>query len=76
MKKGPVYEKSFSFALRVVKMNIALKEANETLYWLDLLHQSEYLASEYFQTIQPQAEELVKRLVSNVKSSRVTNPHD
>jgi four helix bundle protein len=26
------------------KLSIALKEANETLYWLDLVHQSEYLA--------------------------------
>ena len=24
------------------KMNIALKEANETLYWLELLHQAEF----------------------------------
>jgi four helix bundle protein len=26
-------------------MNIALKEANETLYWIDLLHQSDYLTA-------------------------------
>jgi four helix bundle protein len=28
------------------KMNIALKEANETLYWLDLLHQAEYITDQ------------------------------
>ena len=27
------------------KMSIALKEANETEYWLELLHQSGYLAT-------------------------------
>ena len=27
----------------VHKMNIALKETNETIYWLDLLHQGDYL---------------------------------
>lgn len=89
MGKGAVYEKSFDFALRIVKlykylceekreyvlskqilrsgtaigalvreaehaeskadfihkMAIVLKEANETQYWLELLHQSEYLNS-------------------------------
>lgn len=33
------------------KMSIALKEANETLYWLELLHQSELLESSAYQSI-------------------------
>lgn len=114
MKKGPVYLKSFAFAVRVVKMarwlqaeqrefvlskqilrsgtavgalvreaehgesradfchkmNIALKEANETLYWLDLLYESEILTSEMYNSMQPDAEELVKLLVAIVKMSR------
>ncbi len=44
----------------VHKMNIALKEANETLNWLELLHESDYLTSEQFTSIHPDAEELVK----------------
>ena len=30
------------------KMNIALKEASETEYWLDLLYKSEYIDNEYY----------------------------
>jgi four helix bundle protein len=117
MAKGPVYEKSFGFAVRVVrlarflqeekreyvlskqvlrsgtaigalvreaehaeskpdfthKMNIALKEANETVYWIELLHASDYLTSDQFNSIYPDAEELVKLLVSIVKTSRENN---
>jgi four helix bundle protein len=113
-KKGPIYEKSFAFALRIVKlakylqeekkefvlsrqvlrsgtaigalvreaehaeskadfahkMNIALKEANETLYWLELLQQSEYITGQSFNSMQSDSEELIKLLVSIVKTTR------
>jgi four helix bundle protein len=52
------------------KMNIALKEANETLYWLELLHQAEYIADQNFTSIQKDNEELVKLLVAIVKTSK------
>ena len=52
------------------KMNIALKEANETLYWLDLLHQSAYIDPQSFDSIGHDSEELVKLLVSIVKTSK------
>jgi four helix bundle protein len=52
------------------KMNIALKEANETLYWLELLHQSEYITEQSFASIRTDSEELVKLLASIVKTSR------
>lgn len=52
------------------KMNIALKEANETLYWLELLHQAEYITDKSFESIQSDSEELLKMLVSIVKTSK------
>jgi four helix bundle protein len=52
------------------KMNIALKEANETLYWLELLLQSEYIADQSFESIRPDSEELIKLLVSIVKTTK------
>ena len=33
------------------KMNIALKEASETEYWLELLHESDYIEFSHFQSI-------------------------
>jgi four helix bundle protein len=56
----------------VHKMTIALKEANETLYWLELLHLSEYIDSQSFESIRTDSEELVKLLVSIVKTSKGT----
>ena len=52
------------------KMNIALKEANETLYWLDLLHQSGYVVDRDFESLRDDSEELVKLLVSIVKTTK------
>ncbi len=52
------------------KMNIALKEANETLYWLVLLKETEYLSQEEFQSIHSDSEEIVKMLASIVKTTK------
>lgn len=52
------------------KMAIALKEANESLYWLELLHKTDYLDMRMFGTIYKQTEEIVKLLASIVKSAK------
>jgi four helix bundle protein len=54
-------------------LSIALNEANETDYWLDLLHQSEYITQESFNSIHPDIQELIKLLVSIVKTSKTEN---
>ncbi len=54
----------------VNKMNIALKEANETEYWLMLLKDSEYLSNDGFNSIHPEIHEIISILVSIVKSSK------
>lgn len=52
------------------KTSIALKEANETLYWLRLLRDSNYLSDDIFQSIYLDADELVALFVSIVKSAK------
>lgn len=113
-KKNAVKDKSFAFALRVVKLNrylqeekreyvlskqllrsgtaigalvreaeqaeskadfvhklaIALKEANETDYWIELLHKSELIDERVFDSIKPNAVELIKLLTSIIKTTR------
>ncbi len=54
------------------KLNIALKEANETLYWLMLLHDSEYINDKMFDGISPDIKEILKLLVSSVKTLKAT----
>ena len=50
------------------KSFIALKEARESLYWIDLLHRNGYLDDQQYQSIYTDAEELVKILVSRCKT--------
>ena len=52
------------------KMNIALKEANETEYWLMLLKDSKYIDGKSFDSIHPDCSELIKLLASIVKSTK------
>ncbi len=54
------------------KMNIALKEANETSYWLMLLKDSAYIDEPSFASIHNDALELIKLLASIVKTIKST----
>jgi four helix bundle protein len=49
------------------KLTIALKEANETDYWLQLLTESNYISETMHQSIQPQMEELLRLLIASTK---------
>lgn len=51
------------------KLNIALKEASETEYWLELLHESEYISEEAFNSIYADCQELISILVAITKHS-------
>ncbi len=50
------------------KISIALKEANETDYWLSILHDTGYIENELFISLQNDCKELVAMLVSSVKT--------
>jgi four helix bundle protein len=52
------------------KFNIALKEANETLYWIDLLHDTDFLEDKEYELINVDCIELKKLLTSIVKTTR------
>ena len=49
------------------KSFIALKEARESLYWIDLLHRNGYLDDKQYTSIYADCEELVKVLVHRCK---------
>lgn len=114
MKRNVVKEKSFSFAIRIVKlyqflvsdekeyvlskqllrsgtsvgamvreaehaeskadfkhkMAIAQKEINETIYWLELLKETDYLSVEQFESIHKDAVEIIKLVTSIIKSTK------
>ena len=114
MTKNIIYDKSYSFALRVVKLSnylknehkefvlsrqvlrsgtaigalikeaqfaqskadfihklsIALKEANETDYWINILYDSNYLNKKMYDSLTVDVKEIISLLVSIVKSSK------
>lgn len=55
------------------KMNIALKEANETEYWIMLLQDSDYLEEKETISIRVEISELIKLLASIVKTSKLNH---
>lgn len=54
------------------KMNVALKEANETEYWIELLRDSEYLSTTESLSILEDSTELIRLLISIVKSTKAS----
>ena len=51
------------------KLNIALKEANETYCWLRLLHRTEYISDDAFHSIQSDINEIISILVTICKQT-------
>ncbi len=54
------------------KMNVALKEANETEYWIELLRDSDYLSTTESLSILDDTAELIRLLISIVKTTKAT----
>lgn len=53
----------------IAKMSIALKEANETYYWLCLLHRTDYLTKTQFASLEKDILELIRLLMAICKTS-------
>lgn len=52
------------------KLAIAQKECSETMYWIELLHETKYLSDPEFQSIHNDAEELIKLLAAIIKTTK------
>ena len=57
----------------VHKLNIGLKEANESVYWLQLLHATDYINKKMFDSLIKDVLELLKMLISSVKTTKARN---
>ena len=53
------------------KQNIALKEANEAEYWLELLMKTEYITPKEYESINADCTDLNKLLISIIKSTKL-----
>ena len=65
-------EAEFAFSKKdyVSKKSIALKECAETLYWLELLNETEFLDHELFSILKAECKEILKLLLSTIKTMR------
>ena len=54
----------------ISKMNIALKEAGETDYWLEVIHSAGYFTDEEYTSLDADNKELLRMLASIVKTSK------
>ena len=52
----------------LAKIYIALKECNETLYWLELLFETEYLNKKQYESIEADCQEIKKILMATTKT--------
>ncbi len=67
IKEGQQAQSPLDF---ISKLSIALKEASETEYWIQLLGDSQYLTIEQTQSILLDCQELIKLLTSIIKKKK------
>ena len=54
----------------VTMMTTALKEASETVYWLDLLHRGGFIDARQFKSMNEAASSLLARLCASVQTAK------
>ena len=54
----------------ISKLNISLKEASETSYWLTILHQTNYLDKNVYTSLKSDVDELIRILIASIKTTR------
>ena len=55
------------------KLSIALKECNETLYWLNILYDTEYISKEQFEIMGSDCQEVLALLIASIKTTKKNN---
>src|SRR5690554_4534700 len=57
------------------KMGLAQKEINETIYWLELLRETEYLTEEHFDSLNEDAIEIIKLATAILRKAKSNINH-
>ena len=53
----------------IAKLQIAQKEASETLYWLDMVHSGEYISERLYRSFDSECRELLAMLAASIKTA-------
>lgn len=54
----------------VHKLSIAQKECKETMYWLQVLHGSKFIAKDYYEELMADVEELYRVITASIKTAK------
>jgi four helix bundle protein len=54
------------------KLSIALKEASETEYWIELLKDSDFIGADMYESLSPDIVELLKILTTSINTAKNT----
>ena len=54
----------------ISKLHIALKEANETGYWLELLHKTNYISEEEYKSLDASCTTIRVMLISSINTAK------
>ena len=67
-----IYEANYAQGKKdfISKLEIALKEASETGYWLELLHRTSYIDNEIFQILNNQCTAIRVMLVASCRTAK------
>ena len=70
-----IYEAKYAHGTAdfIAKMQIALKEANETGYWLELLYKTNYIGDEQYNFLEAKCKSLRAMLVSSINTAKNNN---
>ena len=55
------------------KLSIALKECNETIYWIHLLKDTDYISDKEFESMEKDSREILAILISSIKTTKNNN---
>ena len=70
VKEGEFAQSTSDF---ISKMSIALKEAGETEYWLELLCETDYITAAQYDSMKTDCKEIIRLLTSIIKSTKSNN---
>ena len=57
----------------ICKLSIALKEASETMYWLDLLHESDFISLKQYESLLNDVKTITGTLVNVINKIKTNN---
>ena len=64
---------AFSKKEFIFKLQISYKEANESFYWIKLLHRTDYIKDVEFESLKLNIEKIIKLLISIIKTSKLNS---